>query len=214
MKGDVINIDEEHRAVAQQIADYLTKRITARERPTAVTVAGESGSGKSETGHALKDEFEKRGLRAFVFQQDDYFKLPPASNDQKRRQDPTWVGVDEVRLDLLDSHLRAAKERAASLTKPLVHYDADEIKEESVDLSRIDVVIAEGTYTSLLAEADVRIFIARNRLQTLESRKKRGREPIEPFIESVLEKEHAIIAPHKERADIVITADFQVELPQ
>jgi uridine kinase len=214
MKGDVISIEPEHRAAAKRIADFLEKQLDTQEEPTAITVAGESGSGKSETGHALAEEFETRGLQAFVFQQDDYFKLPPASNDRKRRQDPTWVGVNEVRLDLLDSHLRAAKERAPSVTKPLVNYDADQIEEDDVDLSHVDVVVAEGTYTTLLNEADLRVFIDRNRLQTLESRKKRGREPIDPFIESVLEKEHTIIAPHKERADIIITADFRVELPE
>ena len=214
MKGDVINIESEHRKVARQIVDFLLRRIPNHSKPTAITVAGESGSGKSETGHALAEEFAKRDLYAFVFQQDDYFKLPPASNDRKRRQDPTWVGVDEVRLDLLDSHLRVGKERPATLEKPLVNYDADEIEEQTVDLSEVDIIIAEGTYTTLLDEADIHIFIDRNRLQTLESRRKRGREPIEPFIESALEKEHTIIAPHKEQADIIIGSDFQVELPE
>lgn len=211
MKGDVITIEEQHRRAAKQIADHLMNRITEIGDPLIITVAGESGSGKSETGHALAEEFGQRGHHSVVFQQDDYFKLPPKSNDRKRRQDPSWVGVDEVRLDLLNAHLRASKQRVASLDKPLVNYEADAIEEETVDLSRAEVVIAEGTYTTLLSEADVRIFIDRNRLQTLESRKKRAREPIEPFIESVLEKEHAIIAPHKAKADIIISADFDVE---
>jgi hypothetical protein len=44
----------------------------------------------------------------------------------------------------------------------------------------------------------------------MESRKKRAREPIEPFLEQVLEIEHEIIAPHRERADIIIDRDYEV----
>jgi hypothetical protein len=46
----------------------------------------------------------------------------------------------------------------------------------------------------------------------MESRKKRGREEMDPFIEEVLKIEHAIISQHKARADIVITRDYDVEL--
>ena len=58
---------------------------------------------------------------------------------------------------------------------------------------------------------DARIFIDRTRLETRAAREKRGREPMDPFIEEVLEIEHAIISAHKARADIVITRDYRVE---
>jgi uridine kinase len=58
---------------------------------------------------------------------------------------------------------------------------------------------------------DRRVFIARNRLETLEHRMKRGREDFDPFIEQVLTREHEIISQHRDRADIVITRDYDVE---
>lgn len=211
MKGDIILVEEHHRRAAGAIIDRFEDRIRASGGPFTITVAGESGSGKSETGEALAEELGSRKLHAFVFQQDDYFKLPPRSNDRRRREEIGWVGTNEVRLDLLDEHLAAARARKGSISKPLVDYEADQIGVEVVDLSGYDVAIAEGTYTTLLRNADLRIFIARNRLETLESRAKRGREPIDPFIERVLEIEHEIIAPHRERADVIITSDYEVE---
>ena len=71
--------------------------------------------------------------------------------------------------------------------------------------------IAEGTYTSLLQQVDRRVFIARNRLDTMEHRMKRGREDFDPFIEQVLEIEHEIISQHLALADVVITRDYDVE---
>ena len=74
------------------------------------------------------------------------------------------------------------------------------------------VVIAEGTYTSLLKHVDRKVFIARNWLDTLDHRKKRnrGNEIGDPFIEQVLTIEHKIIAGHKQLADFVITKEYDV----
>jgi uridine kinase len=146
-----------------------------------------------------------------VLQQDDYFVLPPRTNDRARRANILWVGPTEVRLDLLDEHLRAARAGADHLVKPLVVYEEDRIDQETVDLTGAEAIIAEGTYTSLLANIDRRVFLARTRLETMEHRRRRGREQADPFIERVLEIEHGIISAHRERADAVITPDYQVE---
>lgn len=212
MKGDIILVEEHHRAAARLIVDHLESRIRSAQQPFVITVAGESGSGKSETGQAIHEELTARGIRSFVFQQDDYFVLPPKSNDRRRRDGIDWVGINEVRLDLLDEHLQAARRGVAVIEKPLVEYDADRIVTEEIDVSDRQVFIAEGTYTSLLSHVDTRVFIARNRLETMESRKRRAREEMDPFIEKVLEIEHEIIAPHQKRANIVISRDYEVEI--
>lgn len=211
MRGDVIIVEEHHRRAAAQIVGRIGDEVTARRRRTTVSVAGESGSGKSEMGQALADAFTARGLTAIVLGQDDYFRLPPRSNDAARRRDIGWVGPQEVRLDLLDEHLAAAQAGATSLTKPLVIYDEDRVTEETLELGpEIRVVIAEGTYTSLLEHVDRRVFIARNRLETLDARMRRGRERFDPYIEQVLEIEHAVISAHRARADVVISRDYEV----
>ncbi len=211
MKGDIILVGEEHKAAAEKIVDRLIDEIRATERRYTITVAGESGSGKSETGQALADELVARGVAAVVLQQDDYYVLPPMFNDAARRANFAWVGTTEVRLDLLDEHLRAAQDGEASITKPLVVYAENRIDQEDLSYEGVEVVIAEGVYTSLCEHVDRRVFIARNRLETMEHRMKRGREEFDPFIEDVLTKEHEIISQHRGRADVIITREYDVE---
>ncbi|MGD8486270.1 MAG: zeta toxin family protein [Chloroflexota bacterium] len=211
MRGDVILVGEEHRRAAGLIVDGLADQIRATDRRYTITVAGESGSGKSETGQALAEALEERAIHAVVLQQDDYYVLPPKSNDAARRANFCWVGTTEVRLDLLDEHLAAARTGASEIVKPLVIYEEDRIDEETISYEGADVVIAEGVYTSLCEHVDCRVFIARNRLETLEHRMKRGREDFDPFIEQVLTREHEIISRHRVRADVIITRDYDVE---
>ena len=55
MRGDIILVGEEHRRAATIIIDHLIDEIRATPRRFTITVAGESGSGKSEMGQALAD---------------------------------------------------------------------------------------------------------------------------------------------------------------
>ena len=211
MQGDIVLVGEEHRRAADAIVDDLMGEIQGRQRRFTVTVAGESGSGKSEVGQALADAFGDRAVRAVVLQQDDYYVLPPRFNDAARRANFAWVGTTEVRLDLLDAHLAAAQSGESGVVKPLVIYSENRIDEEEISYEGVRVVIAEGVYTSLCDHVDCRVFIDRNRLETIEHRMKRGREASDPFIEEVLVEEHAIISQHRSRADVIITRDYDVE---
>jgi len=213
VKGDIIIVEEHHRSAAEKIVLRLLEAIRSHDPRYTITVAGESGSGKSETAKAIADALEAHGFRSAILQQDDYFIHPPQTNDRTRRANICWVGPTEVQLDLLDGHLAAAIAGVDSITKPLVIYEEDKVVEEDLDLTDADVVIAEGTYTTLLDNVNTRVFIARNRLETMEHRMKRGREDFDPFIEKVLEIEHDIISKHRERADVVITRDYEVEFP-
>lgn len=213
MKGDVIVIEEHHRDAARKIVPEILKKIRSKATRYVITVAGESGSGKSETGKAIQEELEKYEIKSVLLGQDDYFVLPPKSNDAKRRADPEWLGPHvEVKLDVLEGNLKDAIKGKKEIAKPLVDYNENSVEEETINLVEIKVVIAEGTYTSLLKNVDTRIFIARNRLDTLAHRQKRNRgdEAGDPFIEQVLVTEHKIIAGHKQLADFIITKDYDV----
>lgn len=213
MKGDILVLQEWHRRAAGDIVPQIIEAIRRKSTRYTIAIAGESGSGKSATGRALADELEKYGIRSVVLGQDDYFVLPPMSNDMERRSDSQWLGPHvEVRLDLMEQNLVSAIQGKTEITKPLVDYDSNTIQEETVRLDGIRVLIAEGTYTSLLKHIDSRIFIARNWLDTLEDRQKRnrGKEVGDPLTEQVLSTEHKIIAGHRQLADFVITKDYEV----
>jgi len=213
MHGDSIVIESHHRHAAGEIDRWLAAQGRPGDARRIVTIAGESGSGKSETAAALAEALGRRDIASVVFQQDDYFIYPPKSNDRVRREEIDWVGPGEVKLDLLDEHLQAFRDGATRLTKPLVRYAEDRIDSETIDLHGRHVAIAEGTYTTLLGSADVRVFIDRSWEQTRAHREKRSRDAAEldPFIDRVLAIEHAIISAHKARADLIVTAEYAVE---
>lgn len=213
MKGDTVIIREDFRRIACEIVSCLLAGIRQKEGRYILTISGESGSGKTVASHAIAEELTKFGVASVILSQDDYFVLPPKTNDRKRRADPNWLGPHvEVRLDWMDRNLKEAIQGHAAITKPLVDYYADSIGEETIDLSNVKVIIAEGTYTSLLKSADTRIFIERTWLDTRADRLKRNRgsEAQDPFVEGVLVTEHKIIAGHRFLADFLVTTDFKV----
>jgi uridine kinase len=210
MIGDKLVIKDKHRQAAEQIVERILPRLRSSPRIYTLTIAGESGSGKSETGQAVADALNSRGLKALVFQQDDYFVHPPKTNDRTRRQDIGWVGTREVRLDLLDEHLRKARSGAARIAKPLVVYEEDRITEEIVSLEGVAAVVAEGTYTTALENVDTRVFIDLTYLETQQSRLERAREAQDDFLEKVLEIEHRIISTHKSRAEYIVDKEYRV----
>jgi uridine kinase len=134
-------------------------------------------------------------------------------NSARRREDPDWLGPHvEINFAVFEQNLVDAISGKAELEKPLVDYDANTIETQKISLEGVKVVIAEGTYTSLLKHVDIKVFITRNWLKTLEDRKKRnrGNEVNDPFTEQILAMEHKIIAGHKQLADFVITDEFKV----
>jgi uridine kinase len=211
MIGDKLVIEPHHTERAAEICEFLTGRIAER---FVLTVAGESGSGKSELGSEIGRLLTDRGLRTGILQQDDYFVFPPKTNHEMRRRNIEQVGVYEVKLDLLDSNLRSFKRGESPIYKPSVVYEEDRFTAEEMDVHDLAVLIAEGTYTSLLRFVDFRVFIDRDYHQTLEARKRRARDRWEPFMQGVLEREHQIISQHKALADVVIPADFGLILPR
>lgn len=211
MIGDKLVIEQHHTERAKEVCDLVEDRWTDT---FVITVAGESGSGKSELAAEIARELTDRGHAADMLQQDDYFVFPPQTNHEMRRNNLDQVGPYEVKLDFMDANLRSFKRNESPIYKPLVVYDEDRITREEKDTSNLEALVAEGTYTSLLEFADFRVFIDRDYHQTKATREQRARDVLEPFIQDVLEREHRIISQHKSRADAVITSDFgSVETP-
>jgi len=210
MKGDKIIIKPHHERAARQAAEFMLPELNDVTRPTIITVAGESGAGKSEIAEALASVLAESGTNSAILQQDDYFVYPPKTNEAERREDIYWVGTSEVRLDLMDANIQQIKDGAARIVKPLVDFDADSIGEETLETGDIDVVLVEGTYTTALENADRHIFIDRTYIDTRAARALRAREEQDEFLERVLSIEHDIISSHKPRADYIVTRDYNV----
>lgn len=210
MEGDIVQLKPHHMPPAQKIVELIGDTIAKSEGVYAISVGGESGSGKSTLSLAIEKVLQDQGYDTFIFHIDDYFKLPPEDNHKKRMADISWVGPQEVNLELLQVHIQKVKEGVDYLEKPLVHYRENKIREIIVELGNIDVVIAEGTYCTLLDDIDCKVSMLRNYRDTFEDRARRARDPIIPFIEKVLEIEHEIIKNHAAMADILVDKNYEV----
>jgi uridine kinase len=208
MKGDILIIDEKHRKAARQVFNIIRDDIHNYTEKYFITVAGESGAGKSETAAALAEELESAGYRVMIIQQDDFFIYPPKTNAAMRVKSGGRVGPEEVRMDLLNEIVRNVKEGRPEITMPLVIFEEDRITTQKTAFINYQVIIIEGTYTSLLEHIDRKVFIDRNVEDTRADRKKRNREKQDDFLEKILTTEHEIISSHKSLADIIITREF------
>jgi len=212
MEGDIIIIEEHHKRAAEQVVKMIIDNIYDSKEKYVITVGGESGSGKSEIAVSIANEFKTRGIKCYIFQQDDYFIYPPEANAKIRKSNINWVGTKEVKIDLLDSHLKSIKQGNNKIVKPLVIFKDNTITEETVNIDECKVVIAEGTYTTLLKNVDKHIFIDSDMHRTIAARRKRNREKQNEFLEKVLAIEHNIISSHRQNAEIIITKDFNAIL--
>jgi uridine kinase len=209
MIGDILMINENHRKASRQCAELLLPCLEDTRRRYAISIAGESGAGKSEIATALAADLNSLDFRTVIIQQDDYFVLPPYTNAKKREEDIGWVGPREVRLDLLDDHIKRFIRGAKTLKKPLVLFSEDKISSETLNLDGFNIMIVEGTYTTLLKHTHLRIFIDRDYNDSREDRQRRNRETQDDYLETILGIEHGIILRHRQQADIIITRDFR-----
>ncbi|MDX1587178.1 MAG: hypothetical protein R3222_10545 [Balneolaceae bacterium] len=210
MIGDIIRIKPHHLPPARKIIELIENRLKETESVFTMTVGGESGSGKSTLSLAIEEVLKEKGYSCFIFHMDDYFKLPPKDNHDRRVENIVHVGPEEVNLNLLQEHIDRCRNGVKQLKKPLVHYRENKIREVIVEMAGVDVVIVEGTYVTLLERIECKIFMLRNYLDTYEDRVKRARDPIIPFNEEVLKIEHEIVSKHKEMADILVNNEYRV----
>ncbi|MEA3367788.1 MAG: hypothetical protein U9R68_06725 [Planctomycetota bacterium] len=210
MKDDKIVVKDWHRAAGRAIVEAIHGRLGPRH---TVSVGGESGSGKSEIATALAEALEAEGLATGILQADDYFIYMSRECDALRRKCLDLVGPREVKLDYLDSHLRAFERGAEDIYKPLAVYQEARFEHEVMPLAGLRVLIAEGTYCTLLEFADTKVFIDRDYRDTLADRAARGRDVMDEFAEKILAIEHGTVCEHKAMADIVVHADGTIEMP-
>jgi uridine kinase len=160
MIGDIVVPGAQHTAAAKAVFEILKDRIDDSRR--AITIAGESGAGKSEIAVELSRIFLENGRKSFILQQDDYFFLPPRTNDLNRRKSIRNVGLGEVNLVLMNEHIRRFKfSSSEKIEKPLVLFRENRVTKETIQTADLQILIAEGTYTSLLNNADFHVFIDR-----------------------------------------------------
>ena len=113
-------IREEHIRAAHFVMESLLDEIHKTSGKYAITIAGESGSGKSEIAEALAEHLLGKGIKSVILQQDDYFVYPPKTNSEMRKKSIDQVGISEVRIDLLEQNVRDILDGKSEIEKRLL----------------------------------------------------------------------------------------------
>ena len=211
MIGDKILVHQFHTGIAEKIVTEIYDTVMLyrdQKKKYVISVAGESGAGKSEIGFEISRLLNIKSIKTAVMGQDDYFVFPPLMNREMRLNNPEQVGLYEVKLDLIDANLFSFKSGSKKIYKPLVDYNNNTILHEIMDIESLSVIVIEGTYTSQLTYVDCRIFIDKNYKDTKKHRENRDRGDTDPYTEQILEREHRIISAHKKKANIIIKKDY------
>lgn len=213
MIGEDVNLKAEYLSTASELIEQMEMQINSKPK-FVIVICGESGSGKTVTAHCLTHLLKLKGLKAVLFHMDDYFHLPPKSNHENRLKGLENVGYQEVDLNLLNHQAFQFKNGEKSIQKPLVDYQMNTIASEDISFEDVDILIIEGTYTFQITNADFKIFMSRNYIQTEEKRRlrNRGEEMNDPFNNLVLAKEHELIAPFCKDVDAIIDFNYQVKI--
>nr|MBC7611823.1 zeta toxin family protein [Pseudopedobacter sp.] len=197
--------------IKAQTANIISHLNIGEKKTITISLAGESGSGKTTLAKAIKMMLEEEDKKVVLLHQDDYFKLPPQQNHIARMKDFNHVGPQEARLSLLDEHLHLIKSnQITSIEIPHMNWLNDSEEKIMLNVANVDVILVEGTYTSLLKEINKRIFINSDFKKTKQNRIIRNRETVTDFIEKVLKRENEIIQQHLKLADIVVDHEFKI----
>jgi uridine kinase len=182
------------------ILHWLDNHALPEKELMVVAITGESGSGKSVTALSLKKALEQRNLQVFTLHM-----------DRSRRAYLHAIGPGEVHLDELARHIASFREGQPTLRIPVTNYEEDWFEWKDCAIRGTQVLIVEGTYVWELEDVDLHIFMEATFQETLENRKQRGRDKVDPFIESVLLLEQAYIRPGKNKAHLVIDPHYRIQ---
>jgi len=225
-RGDPPRIGSQHRKAAQELLPWIVDAVrTARDRNERVIVAlgGESGSGKTEIAEYLRFLVRRHALRGVTVSGDAFFRRTPSENHRARLRAyeegnlDRYLGPQEVDLKRLDAILAQAVKRSVdeiSVPSDCRRLDSKRYEDVPVDLSGIEMIFIDLTYSLLLKNVTVKVFLESDyhgRIQQVRERNL-SRDPDQDFnfILKVLESEHRIIRDLKTEAHLVVTNDYDV----
>lgn len=222
MIGDTPVIEERHHAIAEKVFERIQDRVRSQEK-FVIAVGGLSGSGKSEVGALLADKAEQLGKGVYVLSCDNYPHKVPRDNERYRRELYAKEGEDGLRrylgtqeetdLDRLAQIVKDFKGGADTVMLRIIDNPGNTVAFDAkpLDVSEIHFLVLEGSWSNHVEGVDFRFAIYAKPEETLEHRRKRGRDPLDEVSEQVLFVEGGKLEViYNERADLVITRDGEV----
>jgi uridine kinase len=180
-----------------------------------ILLYGNSGTQKSETADCLQELLFKQKYQSVTLSLDDFYLIHPTIRNLNRKK----LGIDSVGLSEIDwEELKRICEDFL-LSKPIrikrTHKYADIIEHVTLPTEDISFLIIEGLYSGYLKKyncGDYAVYLEGNPQQTLEFRKKRGKEKEDDsFRQEVVQKEFNVVCQLKRYADLLIPFEMEKE---
>ncbi len=209
MLGDVLLITEKHKEAAKKIFEIILKE---KKDKYIVAISGESGSGKTELAHVLAKLLRKEGIMAKPIHIDNYYKIHPLKRTEWRKKHgiQNAVGLNEYDWDTIYKNIDDFKNSRKS-TMPCIDLVTEQVDSLTTDFAGIDMLIIDGLYAINTEGVDLRIFIELTYHETKKAQVVRGKEPQNEYRMQVLEREHQVVQSLKQRADLLITKEYEVK---
>jgi len=208
MPGDKIDIGPKHIQKAQVIIQEVMKWLSfipeeESQSKYVISVYGGSGVGKSEIASILAHYLNSFNIGTYILSGDNYVKLRPEKNDDKRAEILEKYGVEglnkflgseeEMDFEALNEVIGQFKSGKDLIYLKRLPRDNDISWMDLISFSKNSVLIIEWTHGNnpRLKGVDFPIYLHSTPQETLEHRKKRNRDKNtdSPLIAQVLELE-------------------------
>ena len=224
MPGDVILIHPDQKRIVSNILNASLgemKKIISKQKRLVVSIFGGSGSGKSGVAVLLSEQLQEIGIKNIVISGDNYPRLIPEKNDQKRehiyhvhgRQGLAdyLCGPEEIEYEKINHIIADFKNVNEFLSLKRMGKTEDSIWYEDVNVKDCSVLILEWTHgnNENLKGVDYPIYLYSTPEQTRERRIARNRNENagSSFIQMVLEIEQTKLLSQVKSAKVIVDSD-------
>jgi len=212
MLGDILLINDMHKAAAASIHKYVKKDLKKKNNRYRyiVGISGESGSGKSELAHALAKLLKGDNIRVKIIHTDNYYKIQPLLREEWRRNKGfDMIGLDEYDWVKIRKTIRDFREEQECVL-PCIDLIPEQVDKLITDFSKIDLLIIDGLYAIDAPDIDLRVFIDLTYQETKINQIIRMKESLSDFRMHILEREHQSVSSLKPKADLIVGKSYEV----
>lgn len=212
MLGDILLINDMHKAAAAGIHEHVTIELKRREERYRyiIGISGESGSGKSELSHALAKLLKEDHIRVKIIHTDNYYKVQPLLREEWRRNNGfDKIGIDEYDWVKIRKTIRDFREEQECVI-PCIDLIPEQVDKLITDFSKIDLLIIDGLYAIDAPDIDMRVFIDLTYQETKINQIIRMKEEMNDFRLQILEREHKAVLSLKPKADLIVGKSYEV----
>jgi len=194
---DKLRITSGHEKAANELVPIIRNALKTTGK-VIFAAGGESGTGKSEIAHLVKEILKKQGIEPVAWSFDNAYVTAPEEREAKRAEDyDNNVGLNEMNRSII-KEVMTCFEKNKSVKVPIVVINPDgsrPIMEITLNMDGGKVLIVDGLYAALIGtiktdESKATRIIAMNAKKfNLDAQKERGKEAVNEHRLKVLERE-------------------------